>query len=156
MRFRVTPHSPLIIDRWIDVVYGLFWSIYGAWGLTTLIVGLPTLTAASPDWYRVIWSGSVGILSAIAGIAAISLFFDTKVGFITKKKIERGAVIALGAFITLYPVLLFSSWFGGDTDRAAAAVLSLSYLLFPAYRIYLLNQRIKAYESTVKDMQDAS
>lgn len=156
MKFRVKPSSPLIIDRWIDVVYAALWAIYSFWGGAVLIVGLPTLTAASPDWYRALWSGCVGILAFIACISAVSLFWHSKISFITKKKVERAAVIALSAFIALYPVLLIWSAVGGDSDRVGVAVLSLSYLLFPGYRIYLLNQRIKAYEAASKEINNAA
>lgn len=146
MKFRVKPSSPLIVDRWIDVVYAALWALYAVWGLITMFSGLPTLDRLAPPWYPTLWAGAVGSLSAIAAICSISLFFDTKLSFITKKKVERAAVIALGAFITLYPVLLILAVFGGDSSRFSVAALSLTYLLFPGYRIYLLNQRIKAYE----------
>lgn len=152
MKFRVKPSSPLIVDRWQDVTYAALWAIYGAWGLAVLFKGLPTLTQMTPGWYQVVWSGAIGILSVIACLSAVSLFFHSKISFITKKKVERAAVIALGAFISLYPALLFYSAFGGDSDRVGSAVLSLSYLLFPAYRIYQLNQRIKAYEKANKEI----
>lgn len=156
MKFRVKPSSPLIIDRWIDVTYAALWAIYSFWGGAVMIAGLPTLNAASPDWYRALWSGCVGLLAFIACISAVSLFFQTRVSFITKKKVERAAVIALSAFIALYPVLLIWSAVGGDTDRIGVAVLSISYLLFPGYRIYLLGQRIKAYEAAAKEITHAA
>lgn len=155
-KLRVTPFSPLILDRWLDVAFAVLWGVYACWGITTLIVGLPTITINTPEWYSTVWAGSVGSLAALAFLACLSLFFAGRPNFILKKKIERGAVICLIAFILVYPVLLFAASREGDTDRTSLAVLSVSYIVFPVYRVYVLNKRIKAYDIAVQEIRDVS
>lgn len=155
-KLRARPRDPLILDRWLDVAFACLWGIYAAWGLTTLLVGLPTITINTPEWYSAVWAGAVGILSAIAFLACVSLFFLTRPHFLVKKKIERYAVVALVFFILVYPVLLIASATGGDIDRASLAVLSVSYVIFPIYRIYVLTSRINAFEVSSQELNDAS
>lgn len=149
MKFRVTPNSPLIVDRWLDVAFAALWGSYALWGLATLGSGLPTLSMAAPDWYVTLWAGAVGLFASVACLTIVSLFFESRISFIFKKKIERSAVIALSMLVFAYPILLWASVVGGDGDRVSIAALSLSYLIFPIYRVYVLNQRIKAYKSAV-------
>lgn len=150
--FLVAPWSPLLLDRWVDVAYAVNWGIYSLWGLMATIHGIATITDQAGSLYNFVWSGGVGTLSFIALIASISLFFRVpRVSPMRKKQIEYGTVIALVAFIAVYPVLLTIGAAGGDGNRVAAATLAYSYLVFPALRIWILRSRIKAFERAAQE-----
>lgn len=149
MKLQAKPSDPLIVDRWLDVAYICLWVIYGLWGITTLLVGLPTINMATSEWYQTAWSGSLGVLSWIAAVMAFLVFFKTEwLDQITKKRAEMAAVSVLCAFILIYPVLLTLRAFDGDIARVGgSAVLALSYLIFPGLRIYLLSKKIKGLKA---------
>lgn len=146
IRLILHPGDPVVTNRWIEVAFVILWAIYGTWGVMSLLSGIPTLADATQSWYQVLWSGAVGILSYTAMIFAVSVFFGVKPSPVTKKQFERGSVIALTAFIAIYPALLTIAAFEGDTDRIATAILALSYLVFPVFRVYMLTQKIKSYD----------
>lgn len=146
--------DPIITNRWVDVAYGILWSIYAMWGVLVFFAGLPTIASQSPGWYEPVWSVFIATLSALAAISAFSLFVRVP-GFdqVKKKTIELGTVIALTAFVAIYPILLVTAAFGGDQTRAANAILAFSYLVFPILRVYMLRQRIKSYKLAQKELQ---
>lgn len=151
--FLVTPWSPLLLDRWIDVAYAINWAIYAVWGLMATIYGIATVTEQAGSLYNFIWSGAVGSLSLLASIAATSLFFRVpKFSPLRKKQIEYGTVIALLTFISVYPLLLTIGAVGGDDNRIGAAALAYSYLVFPALRIWILRTRIKSFERAAQEL----
>lgn len=155
-KLRARPRDPLILNRWVDVAYIVYWLIYAAWGVMTLVVGLPTLEINTPEWYSTVWAGALGGLSAVAGITAATFFWDSKrFHFIAKKKFERSTVLVLLAFILVYPGLLIGAAFAGDESRMSLAVHSLSYLVFPVLRLYILSFRIKAFETANQEIVDA-
>jgi hypothetical protein len=145
LRLILHPGDPLIVNRWIEIAFILLWLIYGTWGVMSLLNGIPTIVDTTQPWYQVVWSGAVGVLSYITAALAISSFFNLGPPPIVKKQLERGSVIALIGFVAIYPALLAIAAFEGDTDRIPAAILSLSYLIFPVYRVYALTQKIKTY-----------
>lgn len=148
----VTPWSPLLLDRWVDVAYAVNWAIYSFWGLMATIHGIGTISDKAGSLYNFLWAGAVGTLSFIAFICATALFFRIpKVSPLRKKQIEYGTVIALVTFIAVYPILLTIAGFDGDGNRIAAAALAYSYVVFPALRIWILRTRIKAFERLPKE-----
>lgn len=146
LRLNHSPNSPVVADRWLDVAYIALWFVYGLWGVSVFILGLPTIVQFAPEWYQAVWSGVIGCLAITAAILASLVFFDTGwISQITKKRWERFVVIALCAFIGIYPVLLVIRVLLGDFVTAgAAAVLSFSYVIFPILRLHLLKKRINA------------
>lgn len=153
MKLLVRPSDPLIADRWLDVAYVIYWFIFGGWGITSIILGLPTVQMLTTDWYQTAWSGGIGALATLAGALALLVFFDTpRFKQISKKRAEQATVWVLGVFILIYPVLLIVRAGDGQQNRVgAAAVLALSYLVFPALRIHLLRGRIKRMLAAVSD-----
>lgn len=138
--------DPLILDRWVDVAYAIFWFLYGLWGIITLTLGLPTISQFAPDWYQAAWSGAIGLLSITASILATLTFFKTPwMRQVTKKYLERTIVYPLTIFISVYPVLLFLRSIDGDALlTAGASALAVSYVVFPILRIHILSKRIEA------------
>lgn len=154
MKLQHKPSDPIITNRWLDVAYVFLWVIYAMWGTLVFFAGLPTIATQSPGWYEPLWSVCIATLSALAAIFALSLFLKVpKISQVRKKKLEQGTVIALTAFVAIYPILLVTAAFGGDQIRMANSILAFSYLVFPIFRVYLLRQRIKSYELAQKELQ---
>jgi len=151
MRLQIKPSDPLIVDRWLDVAYITLWFVYGLWGVASLILGLPTITQFTPDWYQTAWSGVIGCLSITAAILAALVFFETKwMRQITKKTLERGVVYILVSFVGIYPILLILRSVDGDLLKTGAqAVMAFSFLIFPILRVHLLSKRIKAIKEVM-------
>lgn len=152
LQLQIKPGDPLILDRWVDVAYVGLWFSFGLWGVITLLVGLPTITQFTPDWYQTAWSGSIGLLAITASIVSSLIFFDTPwMKQYTKKYIERALAIPLCAFIGVYPVLLILRTLDGDAYKTAGlSALILGFVIFPALRIHILNVRIKAIREVEK------
>lgn len=141
----------------IDVAAAAYWGIYALWGLLASILGIATITQTVGSAYNFLWSGAIGTLCTVACIAAVSLFFETgRLTNVVKKQVELWAVRLLSCIIFVYPILLFITAISGDTNRAPTAVLSLSYLIFPLYRTYVLKKRIIAFERAQKDLTNGS
>lgn len=151
MRLQLKPSDPLIVDRWFDVAYIALWFIYGLWGVTSLILGLPTIVQFTPDWYQPAWSGMIGLLSITAAILAILVFFDTPwMKQITKKYLERSVIIVLCSFVAVYPLLLTLRSIDGESHKTGGlSILLVSYIIFPVLRIHTLSKRIKALREVV-------
>jgi len=145
MKLLVKPSDPLITDRWLDVAYVVYWLIFGLWGITSLLFGLPTVQMLTTDWYQTTWSGCIGVLASLAGVLALLVFIDTpRLKQVTKKRAEFATVAVLVVFVFVYPVLLVVRAADGETSRVgAAAVLAVSYFVFPILRLHLLRVRIK-------------
>ena len=145
LKLNILPSDILIVDRWLDVAFAVFWFIIGLWGAVSLVIGLPTITQLTNDWYQTAWSGMIGLLSITASILATLVFFETFwISQVTKKVLELGIVIVLGSFMAVYPVLLVVRSFEGEFLKTGAlAVLCFSFLVFPVYRIHDLKRRIK-------------
>lgn len=146
MRLQLSPNDPLIVDRWVDVSYISLWFIYGLWGVSAFILGLPTVVEFASDWYQAAWSGAIGCLAITSAILALLVFFETGwMSQIKKKQWERTFVFVLCTFIIVYPGLLILRAFSGDFLLVGpSAVLSFSYVIFPILRIHILKKRIKA------------
>lgn len=158
LRLRQKPSDPLILDRYVDVAYALLWFSYGLWGVTTLVLGLPTITQFTPDWYQTAWSGAIGLLSITASIVTTLLFFETRwMSQLTKKVLERAIVFVLCPFLGIYPFLLILRSLDGEAYKTAGlAVLILSFLIFPVLRLHILKKRIKALEEVLSNATGAN
>lgn len=143
-----TPNDPLLLDRWVDVAFAVLWGIYALWALAASILGIATITGHVGPLYNFVWSVSVGFFATVSCLAATSLFFDlgSRLRPPFKKRIELWGVRTMGCLITVYPVLLFISAFGGDGNRFPSAILATSYLVFPLLRVYVLKKRIATFE----------
>lgn len=138
------PWEPQVLDRWIDVAYILLWALYSAWGISVLIVGLPTIANVTPGWYFTAWAAGVGLSALVSCIFSFLVFFKTKITQITKKRIEIRGVAVLSSFILIYPVLATIAAISGDPLRFGAMFVAWSYLIFPILRIHILRIKIKA------------
>lgn len=158
LRLQQRPSDPLILDRYVDVAYAVLWFSYGLWGVVTLILGLPTITQFTPDWYQTAWSGVIGLLSITASIVATLLFFETRwMSQLTKKLTERAIVLVLCPFLGIYPLLLILRSIGGDAYKTAGlTVLILSFLIFPVLRLHILKNRIKALKEVQSNATGAN
>lgn len=158
LRLQIKPSDPLIVDRWLDVAYVALWFTYGLWGVTTLILGLPTIQQFTPQWYQTAWSGAIGLLAITASLLAALIFFETKwIRQITKKTLERAIDGILCTFLGIYPLLLILRSIDGDFARTAGlSVLILSFLIFPLLRIHILTKRIKALREVQKNATGAN
>lgn len=148
------PGDPLLLDRMVDVCAAAYWMVYTLWALLAGFLGIATITDAAGGFYNFMWSAGIGTFSLVALLASVSLFFDFGHRFDPplKKKVELYAVRCLMILIAVYPVLLFLAAFGGDGNRAPSAVLSLSYLIFPFFRTYVLKKRIVTIERAKKEI----
>lgn len=148
------PSDPLLLDRMIDICAAAYWLVYTLWALLAGLLGVATITDAAGEFYNFMWSAGIGTFSLVAFFASVSLFFDfgPKCEPSFKKKIELYAVRSLMILIAVYPVLLFLAALGGDGNRAPSAILSLSYLIFPFFRTYVLKKRIVTIERVKKDI----
>ncbi len=152
MKLQLKPSDPVVIDRWFDVAYFFLWLLYGVWGVFSLVVGLPTVHMAASDLYQSYWSGTIGILGLTAASMVALVFFETSwMSQLAKKRIERGAVIALISFIFVYPVLLIVRASEGEVVLVGpSSVLTLSFLIFPVLRVWVLRGRIKGIVKAVQ------
>lgn len=145
LQLKLLPSDVLIVDRWLDVAFAVFWFIIGLWGAVSLVIGLPTITQLTNDWYQTVWSGMIGLLSITASLLATLVFFETPwIRQVTKKTYERWIVIVLASFMFVYPGLLVVRSFQGEFLKTGAlAVLCFSFLVFPVLRIHDLGRRIR-------------
>lgn len=138
-------NEPVLADRSLDVMAGALWAIYGLWGMSSTISKIPTLDRAASPLYQLIWGGLIGLVALVAAIAAFStLVPGSTLVRIRKKQAEMWAVSILGGFIGVYPVLIFLEALTGDPARQSIAILSLSYLVVPTWRVYHLVRRIRS------------
>lgn len=144
MWLQTRPNEPLVADRWLDVAYIALWLFYAAWGGVIGIFGLPTITDVTPRWYFIAWATSIGVLSLIAGVSGLLVFFRTQMDQISKKMTEKWAVTILCCFIGLYPIIATWRAFDGDPFRIGTAIAAWTYLFFPLYRVHLLKLKISA------------
>lgn len=153
MRLQVRPGDTLILDRWLDVAYVALWTIYGAFGLTALIEGFPTIQWFTPDAGMTIWSGLVGVASSVAALAAASVFFTAPPSPETKKQIERAMVKVI---IVLLIVLVIASLTEAIFFHRAhsGAVVAFSYLVFPVLRVHILRKKIEAIHAVQNETTD--
>jgi len=145
-RLRERILEPVIVDRGVDVMAFTLWVIYGAWGAVSTLAHMPTLTDAAPPLYSILWGALIGFFALVAAVACVLTFFTaTPAGRLWKKRAEMTAVCLMGGLIAVYPALLFvRAIVDHDADRAAIAVLGLSYLVVPTWRIRHLTKRIRA------------
>ena len=145
MKLQVKPSDPLILDRWVDIAYLALYLIYAAWAIFSVVIGLPTVMTLASDAYQIAWSGTIGILCLVAaGSAALTFFYVPHMRQITKKRVEFASVFTLWFFIIVYPVLLVVRAIDGELSvTGPAAVLAISYLIFPTLRLWILHNRIQ-------------
>lgn len=152
MKIHVKPNDLLIVDRWLDVAYALLWFIYGLWAVTSVIIGLPTLTMVASSIYQTLWSSFIGVLSLTACFLACSLFVETpRFRQISKKRAEVATTIVFCAFVVVYPVLLIVRASTGELETVGAtSILAFSYLVFPLLRIHILRSRIRQIRTVME------
>lgn len=158
LQLRILPSDILIVDRWLDVAFAVFWFIIGLWGAISLVIGLPTVTQLTNDWYQTAWSGMIGLLSITACLLATLVFFETPwIRQISKKALERRIVFVLASFMAVYPGLLIVRSVQGEFLKTGAlAVLCFSFLVFPVLRIHDLGRRIKNMKEVEKNATGAN
>ena len=156
MKLQIKPSDPVVLTRWVDVCYVYVFTVYALWGISSALVGLPTLNIYTPDVYQIVWSGCIGLLSTVAAFFASLVFFDTSwMSQITKKMIEFRAVLVASAFIVVYPILLIARVVNGEVAEVGpTAILSLSYLGFPVLRLFILRMRIRTLRAISGETND--
>lgn len=136
--------DPIIADRSLDLMAAAFWFCLSAWGMSSAIVGLPTVYNSLGELYLMAWGAAIGILCAVAFYGAISTFFSNPIINlrIKRKKVEMITAGVAGGFIAVYPGLLLVSVIFGDWDRFSTFFASLAYLAVPTWRVRHLYLRI--------------
>jgi hypothetical protein len=145
LRFRLKVADPVITDRSVDLMAIWFWFCYAGWGITSAIVGLPTIAKASTPIYELIWGASIGLTATVALVAAVLTFAtaSTVKVRIRKKVVEQTAVSVLGGFVAVYPIFIILLAIGGDSGRVATVFTATVFLIFPTWRVRHLGQRIR-------------
>lgn len=144
----VSPSDPLVVRREFDLFFMLGYVIYAAWGFLAAYFGVKTVSDSLGDSFNFGWTLGIAILSTFCLIMAASVWFRTAMRQVTKKRIELVAVILLSFAVVIYPIYISLAALTGDENRIPNAVLSLIYLLVPAWRIRHLILRIKSYGTT--------
>lgn len=137
--------SPLVIDRKLDVAFLILWAIYGAWGWTSAIVNT-TILDIPITFYPTIWGAVIGLSGTTAALIVLSSFFfdsDQYRERILQKRVEVAAVGLMIGFIAVHPIAQFAGPLIGEEQRPDRAILALSYLVMPAFRIMLQLDRIQ-------------
>lgn len=144
--------DPVIADRTVDLMAIAYWFCFSGWGVASTIAGIPTITNATTPLYELVWGGTVGLLSFIACAAAASTFVNsrTTMARIRKKQTEIWAVSMLAGCIAVYPILIGVAALGGDADRIATFFVSVSFLIFPTWRVRHLYYRIRELRKHIK------
>lgn len=151
-RLLMRPGDPLLVTREIDVFFAIAWAIFASWGYLAVFHGLETITLAAGPLFNFLWALSIALLSTIATLASVFLFFRTSASQVTKKRIELAAAWGLVFLIAVYPVYLGIRTVVTDNNNLwASTVLSLLYLLIPVFRIRNLRYRIKYYAKSYSE-----
>lgn len=137
--------DPILADRSLDLMAGMFWFCIAAWGVSTTIAGLPTIGRAAGPGGEILWGGYLGIVCTVAAVAAFSTFYITPniEHRIVRKRIEMVAGSLAGGGIAVYPVLVLIDIAGGDTTRVSTFFIAVSYLVVPTWRVRHLYHRIR-------------
>lgn len=128
-----------MVTREIDVLFAVCWAFFAIWGIASGIEGLPSVQQQAGHGYSFFWSFGVGVSALGATASAVAIFFKSRFGQVTKKRLERTFCWALLLFIAYYPIALTLS------DNWVPAILILIFMALPIYRIRHLSYRIKLY-----------
>lgn len=129
------------------------WLIYGCWGIATITVNASVLKEALRGFtfYPVLWGGVIGLLClvsfAVAG-AGFLVRLDDYRKRVALKRIEAWTVALFLGFLIVYPVVMWANALNphftpDEPARFDLAILSLSYLVFPFWRVKNLLDRTK-------------
>jgi hypothetical protein len=142
VRVIAKPSDQIVVTREIDVLYVVLWTILGVWGIAAGVSGLPSVQESAGVNYSFFWALGIGVAGVGAAWSAVSIFFKTRFGQVTKKRFERAFCWAMLFFVAYYPIALFlaGSW--------PSAVLVLIFLGLAVYRIRHLTYRIKLYHDS--------
>lgn len=141
---RVKPSDPLLTTRWFDVISGGTWLIAFFYSICTLVAPLPTFSyAGAPSWYSMVWSLGVGTSALVAAISAHWIFYDGGLDRITKKRLERDALLILGGFTVIYGILVVVDLFHGYGVLLSQTFRVIETLPLLVFRIHHLNGRIR-------------
>lgn len=137
--------DPVIADRSIDIMAAATWLCISGWGLSSALVGLPTVAMSTNSTYETIWGGIIGVLALVASGAAASTFLNSPsvVTRIRKKVVELVSVAVLTGFVAVYPALVMSLVIQGDLVRLSTFFLGASMVILPSWRARHLYLRIR-------------
>lgn len=135
-----------MVTREIDVFFLFCWTVLGVWGIAAGIGGLPSVQESAGQNYNFFWALGIGVSATGAAWSAVSIFFKTRFGQVTKKRFERAFCWALLFFIAYYPIALAlaGSWI--------SAILILIFMALAIYRIRHLSYRIKLYHASAASL----
>lgn len=150
-KLMVRPSDPLLLTRELDIFFILSWAIFAGWGYFAVFQGLETITLALGSFFNFIWALGIAVLSSIALIASIMVFFKTKMRQVSKKRIELVAVWGLIFLVAVYPVYLAGRAISQEEINIwNSVIISLLYVLIPFFRIRNLRYRIRYYAKTTR------
>lgn len=131
MSTRPTRQVPVLVDNSLNRAFALKYAIYAAFGVSGLLVGVPSFAAISSQLVAFVLAGVVAISSILASISV----WHSVVGGIWVKR-ELYATIVMITFVGFYDAALFYlTIFEGSSERTSAAVISLALIVLPIWRI---------------------
>lgn len=140
-----TRRLPLVVDRRLDLAAIILFAIYGLWGVATTYVNTSILQVEI-TFYPVVWGAMTGLVALLAFASAVYTFFLAPPRVkrrLWALRLEMASVAILAGHIAVYPALVFIGVFFGDLNRPDLAILSLSYIVFPVWRVLDLISRIQ-------------
>lgn len=147
--------DPIIVDRWIDVASAFSWLFLGVFGLFYSLAHFSTLSQLTTEAYTTWWGLSIGVTGLLAGAAAFSTLFTSRVRLrIFKKQTELILISLLGGLISVYPILKVADLLipPFQITEISALAVSLYFMILPTWRIFHLTKRIRALRVALKDL----
>lgn len=147
----------LVIDQKLDIYFFVLWAIYAAWGWTSAVVNTTILGRPLFTIYPTFWGTAIGICGMIACGAIIASLFTASDRYrerVKQKYVEVVAVGLMGGLIAVHPVLQVLRFFTEDQPRPDTLILAFSYLVMPAFRVTLQNNRAQSIRLADKRYRD--
>jgi hypothetical protein len=150
--FRAHLRDPILVDRGVDLLSAMLWGVYMFWGLTSLLLGLATISETLDEVYNNIWGISIAVSAGAALAGAIATLRPKRSipRRIRWKQVEIWGVCVLAGFISVYPLFIAGQVFSGSYERIPTLFLATSYLLFPTWRVRHLSGRIRTLRGAVE------
>lgn len=140
-----TRREPLITDRRFDIAAMMTWFFYAAWGILSLVLSDITSFRNIDQYYPVVWGAALGVASAVATAAALTMFLLKPGSFASRiraKRTESSALCAMLGLLAVYPTVLLLLGDPSGHPRWDILALSFSYFPFAVFRVMHLRQRI--------------
>jgi uncharacterized membrane protein len=142
IRVIARPSDQITITREIDLLFAACWALFGVWGILAGLKGLPSVQESAGHNYTFLLAFATGISGIGACVSAVMIFFKSRFGQVTKKRLERTFCWALLFSISYYPIAL------ALTNNWPAVILLFIFMCLPIYRIRHLSYRIRLYHDS--------